>query len=121
MYRRTNWRIDPTEGSEPDYRFTLANERTFLAWNRTALALLAGGIAIGELVPDFGPTWLRTLMSVSAIIASLVVGVGAFLRWVAVQRSVRRGDPLPPTPLVPFVMIGVCLVALFALFAIVTG
>lgn len=28
------------QGEEPDYRLTLANERTFLAWIRTALAIL---------------------------------------------------------------------------------
>ena len=33
-------------GREPDPRFTLANERTFLAWIRTALGLLAGGIGV---------------------------------------------------------------------------
>ena len=38
-------------GEEPDYRFTLANERTFLAWIRTALALIAGGVALVQLVP----------------------------------------------------------------------
>ena len=33
-------------GHEPDYRFTLANERTFLAYIRTALAFFAAGTAI---------------------------------------------------------------------------
>jgi uncharacterized membrane protein YidH (DUF202 family) len=46
---------EPTDDEqEPDYRFTLANERTFLAWIRTALALIAGGIAVAQLVPAFG-------------------------------------------------------------------
>ena len=39
-------------GTEPDPRFTLANERTFLAWIRTSLALLAGGIAIEAFTAD---------------------------------------------------------------------
>ena len=30
---------------EPDYRFTLANERTFLAWQRTSLGLMAAAVA----------------------------------------------------------------------------
>ena len=47
------WRDDPAEGTEPDYRFTLANERTFLAWIRTALGLLAGGVAVRQLVEPF--------------------------------------------------------------------
>jgi putative membrane protein len=51
------WWPDPSDiravGEEPDYRFTLANERTFLAWIRTSLALLAGGVAVVQLVPGF--------------------------------------------------------------------
>ena len=39
----TRWWVSADDGEEPDYRFTLANERTFLAWVRTALGLLAGG------------------------------------------------------------------------------
>jgi uncharacterized membrane protein YidH (DUF202 family) len=38
-------------GQHPDYRFTLANERIFLAWIRTSLALVAGGIAVVRLGP----------------------------------------------------------------------
>jgi len=121
MYRRHHWRVASDEGSEPDYRFTLANERTFLAWMRTALGLLAGGIAMRELVPEFEITWMRPLLSLVAIGASLVVAVGAFLRWVAVQRAVRRGEPLPPTPLVPFLTVGVAFIAVFALIATVRG
>ena len=36
-------------GHEPDYRFTLANERTFLAWIRTSLGLMAVGLAVAQL------------------------------------------------------------------------
>jgi hypothetical protein len=32
-------------GEAPDYRFSLANERTFLAWIRTALGFLPPGSA----------------------------------------------------------------------------
>jgi hypothetical protein len=40
---------DPAgDEQEPDYRFTFANERTFLAWIRTALALIAGGVAVAS-------------------------------------------------------------------------
>jgi putative membrane protein len=42
-----NWQ---QQGQEPDYRFSLANERTFLAWIRTALAILASGVALDQLV-----------------------------------------------------------------------
>ncbi len=38
----------------PDLRFVLANERTFLAWTRTALALIGAGLALTQL-PGGGP------------------------------------------------------------------
>ena len=57
-----------TEGSEPDARFTFANERTFLAWNRTALALVVAGLAIAQLLPPFpGVPWGRHLLAVPLI------------------------------------------------------
>ncbi|WP_283215114.1 DUF202 domain-containing protein [Pseudofrankia sp. DC12] len=51
-----------TVGTDPDYRFSLANERTFLAWIRTALALLAGGIAVVQIVPSFSIGWAVTCL-----------------------------------------------------------
>src|SRR5690606_969632 len=56
------------EETEPDARFTFANERTFLAWNRTALAMVIGGVAIVQLLPPFsGLPWGRHLLAVSLI------------------------------------------------------
>jgi putative membrane protein len=46
---------------EPDYRFTLANERTFLAWQRTALGLLAAAVAAVQLLPEVGVTPRRCI------------------------------------------------------------
>jgi putative membrane protein len=79
---------------EPDYRFTLANERTFLAWIRTSLALLAGGIALEE-IGEFSGETTRTALAVSAVALSLVLAVSSFVRWRQVQRAMRRGRPLP--------------------------
>ncbi|NUU26153.1 MAG: DUF202 domain-containing protein, partial [Streptomycetaceae bacterium] len=62
-------------GDEPDYRFTLANERTFLAWIRTALSLLAGGVAVVQFLPDLGPRPQRLVLGFVLIaIASLLAG-----------------------------------------------
>ena len=55
-------------GTDPDYRFSLANERTFLAWLRTGLGLLAGAIALASLVHDFGPRPIRVGMTVLLLI-----------------------------------------------------
>ncbi|ANS31151.1 hypothetical protein WSS_A00165 [Rhodococcus opacus M213] len=70
---------------EPDYRFTLANERTFLAWIRTALALLAGGVAVGQLfVTDLDAPGHKILGAVCVVLAT-VIAIGAFGRWRLIQ------------------------------------
>jgi len=108
------WQVDTSDGTEPDYRFTLANERTFLAWIRTALGLLAGGVAVRQLVQPFDVSGARTLLALLAIAGSAVLAIGGYLRWVGVQRAVRRSEPLPGAPLVPFVAAGLLLVACVA-------
>jgi putative membrane protein len=114
------WRDDPAEGTEPDYRFTLANERTFLAWIRTALGLLAGGVAVRQLVDPFGVTGARTALALLAIGASVILAAGGYLRWVAVQRAVRRGDPLPAAPLVPLSALALVVIAVTAFVLVAT-
>jgi inner membrane protein YidH len=113
------WRDDPSEGSEPDYRFTLANERTFLAWVRTALGLLAAGVAVRQLVEPFDIKGGRTTLALLGIAASILLVVGAYVRWVTVQRAVRRGEPLPPARLVPVVAAAILVIAVVAFFLVV--
>ncbi|MDQ1631815.1 MAG: putative rane protein [Frankiaceae bacterium] len=83
------------ERKEPDYRFTLANERTFLAWIRTSLALLAAAVALGHLVPDFGPDVLRRAAAVALALGATATAVGSVVRWRKVQDAVERSEPLP--------------------------
>jgi putative membrane protein len=84
------------EGTEPDPRFTFANERTFLAWSRTALALVVAGLAIVQLLPPFpGVPWGRHLLGVPLIVFGAIAAVAAYRQWVANQRSMRLGQPLP--------------------------
>ena len=81
-------------GAEPDARFSLANERTFLAWNRTALALIAGGVALEALGLDLQPA-LRLAASLILIAAGLIVPVLAWLEWGRTERALRSASPLP--------------------------
>ena len=90
--RQPRWVYD--EGDEPDPRFTLANERTFLAWVRTSLAMLAGGVALHALNTS-GPEDLRTIVAVGLIALGAAVGLGSFVRWARVERAMRRHEPLP--------------------------
>lgn len=94
--------------AEPDPRFSLANERTFLAWIRTALALIAAAVATDAVVVGTWPNGIRRAIVVLLLMAGTAVSAGAGLRWLAVERALRSGRPLPLSPLVP-------LVALFVL------
>jgi putative membrane protein len=87
---------DLGEGREPDPRFTFANERTFLAWSRTALALVVAGLGIVQLLPPFpGVPIGRHLLGVPLIVLGAVLAIVAYGEWVRNQRALRRGDPLP--------------------------
>jgi putative membrane protein len=81
-------------GGEPDPRFTLANERTFLSWIRTALAIIAAGVAIEELQVGNNPI-LRTLAALLMILGGAVMAVYAFYRWKKSERAMREQKPLP--------------------------
>lgn len=86
---------DRSTESEPDARFTYANERTFLAWHRTALALVVAGLAIVQLLPPFpGVPFGRHLLALPLIVLGGVLSVGSYLEWIRHQRAMRRGEPL---------------------------
>jgi putative membrane protein len=84
------------EGTEPDPRYTFANERTFLAWSRTALALVVAGLGVVQLLPPFpGVPWGRHVLGVPLIVFGAVVAVAAYREWVRSQRAMRLRQPLP--------------------------
>ncbi|MGH3150040.1 MAG: YidH family protein [Streptosporangiaceae bacterium] len=92
------------DGTEPDPRFTFANERTFLAWSRTALALVVAGLAIVQLLPPFPRVPAgRHLLGVPLIALGAVLAIVAYAEWVRNQRALRRGEPLPRS-VVPWVL-----------------
>lgn len=97
-------------GEEPDPRFTLANERTFLAWIRTALALIAGGVAIDAVALPL-PEWVRIATSLVLLILGLAVPVLAWVNWAASERALRLGRPLPGSIVTLPLAVGVLVVA----------
>lgn len=104
-------------GEEPDPRFTLANERTFLSWIRTSLALLAGGVAVEALTQDLFEPTVRTLLSVLLLVLGVALSAGAFWRWLKVERSLRRQSALPLPLIAPLLGAGVAVISALLIWA----
>jgi inner membrane protein YidH len=85
----------PTVGRTPDYRFSLANERTFLAWIRTGLALIAGGLACAQFLPPLPIRHLREVISIALLVLGGVVALRAVDHWARTERAMRLGQELP--------------------------
>src|SRR3954449_13254057 len=100
---------------EPDVRFSYANERTFLAWIRTALGLITAGLAITQLLPPFDVAGGRRLIGLPLIALGVAISVMSLPNWKANERSMRHGSPLPRSPLPRITAIVVSIVALVGL------
>lgn len=111
----------PVEEAEPDVRFTYANERTFLAWNRTALALIATGVAATQLLPAFHVSGGRRILGLPLMALGALVAVTSFLHWKANERAMRRNQPLPRSPMPLVLSIGIGAVAVIAVVLALIG
>lgn len=110
-------RTGDATGREPDPRFSLANERTLLAYNRTALALVVAGMAIsGSHTVADTPVWLAAI-GLPLISFGAVVAFRAPDRFARVQHAMHHGEPLPPPRVAVLISRGVAGVALAALAA----
>jgi putative membrane protein len=99
-------------GEDPDPRFSFANERTFLAWIRTALALLAAGIGLEAFAPELAVPGLRQVLAGLLVLSGIAVSALAFRRWLRSEQAMRERRPLPPPRLAPWLSYGVAGVAL---------
>jgi len=85
----------PVPPEHPDYRFSLANERTLLAWLRTALALVAGGVAMTQFVPDLGFPAGGPVVSIGLLLAGLATALAGHRRYTRNERAIAADQPLP--------------------------
>ncbi len=113
--KKIKWR---QTGEAPDYRFSLANERTYLAWVRTALALLAGAIAVDQLTPELANPLVRGLLSVFLCACSGLLAVFAYRRWAANEASMRKKEEIKYTSFLK-VISGVVLCFTFAMTLVI--
>lgn len=103
-------------GEEPDPRFSLANERTFLAWSRTAMALMAAGVAVQavdlELAPGIG-----RVIAISLLALGVLATLNAWISWCRTELALREHRPIPPPAAAPVLTAGLVLVGVLLVVA----
>jgi len=104
-------------GSEPDARFTFANERTFLAWIRTALALLAAGVALDAVDLSMSARTQHAL-ALLMVVLGLLCAAASWIRWARAERAMRKGEPLPASSVSTVLVLGVAVAALILLLSL---
>ena len=109
----------PDPDTHPDYRFTLANERTLLAWLRTGLALVAGGVAVATYAPDLGVRWGSSAVALGLVLIGLGTAAAGYRRWRANETAIGTGRPLPASWLLPTVAAAVA--AVIVVVAVLVG
>ena len=110
---------DPNNHADVDYRFLLANERTFLAWMRTALALIAGGVALDQFVVVAGARNLVTVLGIFAIVLGAIVAILGTVQWRRGDRAMRSGSRMDSS--ITVMVIGGILAAFALAIALLLG
>lgn len=106
-------------GSEPDPRFSFANERTFLAWIRTGLGFVTAGVAVAAVAKLNHALGLEVRVAALVLVfCGLVCGVAAMAQWVSNERAIRLSRPLPSSPVMPILTAAIVLVALTAIVVV---
>jgi putative membrane protein len=108
-------------GKRPDYRFSLANERTFLAWIRTSLALIAGATAVHQYAHSLGTPEVRLILVLVLFGVGAILGGAAYRRWKASEIAMRHDKALPFSPLLPLLSAFVVILAVALAILVVGG
>lgn len=107
-----------SNGTDPDPRFSLANERTFLAWIRSALGLIALGVAVATFVSTQKTQGFSLLLAAVLVLLGGLLAAGSWWRWLSVERAMRDGQGVPPSTLAPFLAIAIGVIAVLAIVAV---
>jgi len=119
---RQGWRPKSLrDGEEPDPRFTLANERTFLAWIRTSLGLMAGAVAMEAFAGDEIPEIIRTPLACVLLVMAALLATVSFRRWIRIEASMRHNRPLPVPQASILLVLGIATGAILLVVAILGG
>lgn len=101
-----------------DARFTLAAERTVLSWFRTALGLIAAGLAVMHVLPDYSTQLSRDILGIGLVAFGTATAIAGGLRWRQTTNALRDGGPMPG-PLPVWALIAV--LSVFSVLAVVLG
>ncbi|ORM36561.1 hypothetical protein BFL43_06760 [Williamsia sp. 1135] len=122
-----DWRVpasddvpDPTNAlpGSVDARFTLAAERTVLSWFRTALGLIAAGLAVMHVLPDYSTQTSRDILGICLVAFGTATAIAGGLRWRQTTNALRDGGPMPgPLPIWALIS----LLTVFSVFAVILG
>ncbi|MFF7159171.1 DUF202 domain-containing protein [Streptomyces sp. NPDC008139] len=109
------------EGTTPDYRFSLANERTFLAWIRTALALIGGGFAVDQFLTDHLAHWVRVSLALVLLAGGVACTLRAVNHWARCERAMRRGADLPVSRFPALLAVAIAMIAVAMVCVVLFG
>lgn len=108
-----------SDGTDPDPRFSLANERTFLAWIRTGLGLIALGVGVATFVSTQMAKGVSILLAAGLVLLGGIVSAAAWFRWLRVERSMRAGTGIPASRMAPVVAFGIAVLAVLSIIGVV--
>ena len=101
----------------PDARFTLANERTLLAYQRSAIGLMAAAIAVAHF---FGDEVMVLVLALAMLATAAFAAVGGYARYRQVDAALRAGRSISGGSAAHLVSLAVLLCLLLAGFYVVT-
>ena len=108
-----------SQGEDPDPRFTLANERTFLTWVTASLGMLGIGLAVDTILPQ--DSWPIDMLALAWVVIAAVLAVRAMVRWFRLERAMRLGQGLPLSTSIPVVAITLAVLGLLSGIAVIVA
>lgn len=82
----------------------LANERTYLAYVRTALALMVAGVAIIEFGGSFGDKDRTLILGAVIFAGGILLSLLGYLRWRVVDHRILANED-PPATWIPLALV----------------
>lgn len=110
-------RPEPIIAAEPDLRFALASERTLLAYQRTAIALIVAAVGFAHFL-DSGA--LLLVLCLVLLVAGSVAAVGGHVRYLAVNQAIADGRPIPSSPVPILLTVVLTAVVILSLVMVIT-